>query len=676
MANFTQFNAQVQRKFAGFVAAGNTLLVMDVSKEALWDAYLESFPAEANRIHKERREYDCNCCKQFINRMGAVVAVVEGELVSIWDFEVDYPFVQSVTALKELVLASAIKGKFIHNDAECSPYHDQTHSHFSITKIPLNNYSYKVAEDRDEANKMFAGVLRSLQEISVEACDEVLSLAGDIYRGEEMSINVSAFREYAVKYANRFNEYSHLSELEKVQAHVWEVYHHFFLNIRNTVIGTLLVDITNGVITEVAVAKYEAKVAPENYKRNTKLVSMAKVKMAQEKFVEMGIDQAIYRRFAKVADIGVNDVLFADPQTAKDMGGFDLLAKQVERPVCNKSATYAAKEISIDNFLKRVVPSALSMDMLFTGSMVPNLVSLVAPKVEASGNMFRWDNNFSWAYKGGFTDSVKERVKRAGGDVDSGSRVSLSWFSTDDLDLHIVEPSGNEIYFSNAGRRHPSSGILDVDMNVDEREAAVDAVENISWNGDMPHGDYTVYVKNYTNRNGNKDVGFNLQLEFNGVTQDYGYLKEVVHQDKVTALTFSYQGDSKPITVRNASPFLVEGSRNASTWSLEQESFVPVTMMMNSPNFWEGNEVGNKHFIFMLEGCMSTEPVTGFFNEYMHSDLREYGDVMEKLAQSLKTPLTGEEQVSGVGFSVTKRNNAIVRVTTVGDKTNYYNIQF
>ena len=76
-------------------------------------------------------------------------------------------------------------------------------------------------------------------------------------------------------------------------------------------------------------------------------------------------------------------------------------------------------------------------------------MSLVAPVIPDSKNMLKWGNNFSWAYNGEVTDSIKEKVKRAGGNVEGDIRCSLSWFNGDDLDAHCEQPNQPEIYFGN-----------------------------------------------------------------------------------------------------------------------------------------------------------------------------------------------------------------------------------
>ena len=77
----------------------------------------------------------------------------------------------------------------------------------------------------------------------------------------------------------------------------------------------------------------------------------------------------------------------------------------------------------------------------------------------------KWDNNFSWSYSGEVTDSIKERVKAAGGNVTGDLCCRLAWDYTDDLDLFIVEPDGGKIYFGNRGTPSRNGGKLDVDAN-------------------------------------------------------------------------------------------------------------------------------------------------------------------------------------------------------------------
>ena len=73
-------------------------------------------------------------------------------------------------------------------------------------------------------------------------------------------------------------------------------------------------------------------------------------------------------------------------------------------------------------------------------------------------------------------------------------QVTLRWETPVDLDLHVFDPSGEEIWFQNS--HSASGGTLDVDANAGcENDAQV---ENIFWpTGGAPFGTYQVYVVYY-----------------------------------------------------------------------------------------------------------------------------------------------------------------------------------
>lgn len=84
----------------------------------------------------------------------------------------------------------------------------------------------------------------------------------------------------------------------------------------------------------------------------------------------------------------------------------------------------------------------------------------------------------AWTYNGGVADSIKEKVRAAGGQTEGFLRCSLAWSNYDDLDLHVVEPNNLEIYYSNRIGR--SGGKLDVDENAGYGKTRK-PVENIIW---------------------------------------------------------------------------------------------------------------------------------------------------------------------------------------------------
>ena len=92
---------------------------------------------------------------------------------------------------------------------------------------------------------------------------------------------------------------------------------------------------------------------------------------------------------------------------------------------------------------------------------------------------------------------LKARLEREGASS-SDVQVSLMWNNYNDLDLHIVCPSGERIHGGN--KTSACGGELDVDANV--RAETRKPVENVFWQDGMaPAGKYQVYVHYYKKHN-------------------------------------------------------------------------------------------------------------------------------------------------------------------------------
>jgi hypothetical protein len=76
-------------------------------------------------------------------------------------------------------------------------------------------------------------------------------------------------------------------------------------------------------------------------------------------------------------------------------------------------------------------------------------------------------------------------------------QVTVAWDTDADVDLHVVDPGGSEIYWGS--RQSPSGGALDLDSNAACQRDNV-RNENITWPvGTAPQGTYTVRVDYWSN---------------------------------------------------------------------------------------------------------------------------------------------------------------------------------
>ena len=90
-------------------------------------------------------------------------------------------------------------------------------------------------------------------------------------------------------------------------------------------------------------------------------------------------------------------------------------------------------------------------------------------------------------------EELRARLEREGA-RSSDVQVSLMWNNYNDLDLHVVCPSGERIHGGN--RKSACGGHLDVDANV--RPDSRKPIENVVWpEGEAPPGTYQVFVHYY-----------------------------------------------------------------------------------------------------------------------------------------------------------------------------------
>ena len=447
------------------------------------------------------------------------------------------------------------------------------------------------------------------------------------------------------------------------QIFIWENINKPGARIRNTAIGTLLQDISKGIDLTQAVKSFEDKVSGTNYKRTTALVTEGMKKQALKTIEELGIEDSLPRRYAKIEDISVNNVLFSDKSSTPLMK--DSLSALMDSTVTKTSTKNFDKvdEITIDEFITNILPKSETIEVMFENKHTSNLMSIVAPKNKESKNILKWNNNFSWSYNGDITDSMKQRVKTAGGDVTGDLRFSIQWNEekndgSNDLDAHCQGATGH-IYYSTRADGH--GGKLDVDItNPSSQTPNSTAVENITWDSrnKMIDGEYKFYVRNYSGRNTN---GFRAEIEFDNKTHSFSYDKSVTSNVPVAIVTLK----NGQFTIKAQ---LDSSESTKEEWGIKTNNFQKVKTIMYSPNHWDDNNEGNKHFMFILDNCENESSTRGLYNEFLNNKLTEHRKVFEVLGSKLKCEYN-ENQLSGLGFSSTVRNDLIVKVTGTFNRT-------
>lgn len=676
---FKDFVKAIQKNLQQMSKDSSRLFTVNVDTEELYNLYLDSFPAGTNEIYRERREYDCSCCRHFIRDVGNVVSIKNGELHTIWGINPvsDDKYNVVAAALDAYVKQKAVLGVFLKKEKRIGTPENREmlptgkinkYEHFFVDLPEIcifkECYGHTLEGDLSQFRDVRNVFKRSLDEISKEAVDTVLELIAQnsLYKGAEWKKQLTEFKNYQKEYGKLTDEQKELWIWEKSIAAGAVIG-----KIRNHSIGTLLVNISEGMDLDLAVRKYEQIVAPVNYKRPKAIFTKKMLEDAKKTITELGYMDSLQRRFATLDDITVNNILFSNKDAAKRITGAMDLFDEMEQDVAIDPKRFSkVEEISAEDFIKNVLPVAKELEVYLENKHIQNMVSLIAPEVADAKTMFKWNNGMSWAYTGNITDSdIKENVKAAGGSVTGIVRFSIQWNDgngkdNSDLDAHCLEPQGGDhIYFSHKISRY-TGGELDIDITDPIYQCKSNggvAVENITYPSKerMKPGTYKFYVNQYSFRN---SQGFKAEVEVNGEIHSYEYNTPVRGNVDVAEVVLDHDGNFKVIDKLPGNCAMI----SKDVWGIKTLQFTPVSVVCYSPNYWDEQKgIGHQHLFFMLKDCINPEEPNGYYNEFLKPELEQHRRVFEALGSKAHVKDV-DDQLSGVGFSLTKRNDLIIKV--------------
>ena len=664
---FSEFKKIFQKNFKEITKDAAHLFEINIDKDEFWNLYLDSFPEGTNRIYRERREYDCSCCRHFIKTVGNAVVIKDNKVHTMWDFKTgDDTFQPVIDALNAYLMSKVVTGVYISKESKIGTnknFEDTdgivTEWHHFYLELPdkfVDKTWRSIGDLQGEFRATHDVFKRSLDEISEESVLTVLELiaSNSLYKGAEWKEILEKFLEYKRIYDTLpINERDNFAweNSSKTGAVIGRI--------RNHSIGTLLVDISNGVDLDVSVRKYEAIVAPSNYKRPKAIFTKKMLEDAKKTIEELGYMDSLPRRYATLDDITVNNILFSNKDAAKRINGANIFDEMMSETTSSPKKFSKVEEVAIDKFVSDILPIAHNLEVYLENRHINHMVSLIAPKNSDAKTMFKWNNGFSWAYTGNITDSMKERVKTAGGKIDGDLRFSIQWNEDGndncDLDAHCKEANGFEIYYGSSKKPSfsPTQGQLDVDIISPHGNVAV---ENITWANrrTMRDGKYLFFVNQFS---GSARNGFRAEIEFDGQIYSFDYNKSMRSGENVQVAEVTLTNGN--FTIKELLPSNVS-SRDI--WGLKTNQFVPASVVMYSPNYWDEQQgIGNKHYFFMLKDCVNPESPNGFYNEFLKQELVQHKRVFEALGGKMAVENV-DDQLSGLGFSSTLHNDLVVKV--------------
>lgn len=699
-----EFNKKIQEKFDSMSKTGK-LFRVELSGQQIWDLYLISFTKEHDPIFRDPASstHNCNHCNNFIRRYGNIVSLDENyNIVTMFDVVADEEYSDTARILSAAIKKSKIAEVFFETFAELNslPYEScsKTNKVFQLGVVSNpKRYTQEEADKfgvvkKDEIkifNHMHLFVDESYVDksgVSVESLMGGFRDAKNVFQRamETISLDTLNLVKDLINQGSLLDGTTHLHKITQIiplkdeydklsvnQRDNWcwvKSYRLPFAKFKNELIGVLCSELAEGEELNKACESWNKRVDPANYMKVTAPITKKQIEEAKKFVEENDYEESFNRRFATIEDIKVSEILHANGGDGKikNVSIFDGVKSNSTRH--KRSEFEGVEEVSIDKFMKDILPSCTSVEAFLANNHEGNMVSLTTANNPDSKPIMKWNNNYSWTFNGNLAgkSQIKEAVKVAGGNVSGILRFSQIWNDGDgrddsDLDAWCTQPDNEQIGYSTGFRKDRGNrfsscgGQLDLDNT---QPSGRHALENIYFRSlsEMKNGQYKFYVNQFSARN---SQGFKAEIEFNGEVYSYQYNRSV--SGKILIATVTLKDGVFSIT-HGTTVTVNEGPGvQKEVYGLETNQFHKVNLICLTPNHWGNNNVGNKYYLFMLDNCKTSSEIRSFHNENLLPELVQHKRVLEVLGTKNMIKPT-DKQLSGLGFNSTVKDELIVKL--------------
>lgn len=706
-----EFSQQVQNNLDKMITTGN-LFRSSISGNEVWDLYLSSFNEEDNPVFRDpsSSSHNCNHCKNTIRRYGNIVAVdSDFNLITIWDVDTEGEYKKSADAVKKAIIESSIENVFFEtfDELQSLPYEKCTKTSSVFQLGVASNTKRYTKEEAEKFGVVKPNEIKKFDHLHLmipsqfvdktgKSIESIMASHRDNYNVfkramDEIPLVTLELVRDLINQGSLLDGATHLHKIEKIiplkkeyddvpnnlrDNWCWVKSHNFqFAKFKNELIGVLCTELAEGIDINLACKTWNKRVDPANYMKATAPITKKQIDEAKKFVQENGYEASFNRRFAVLDDIKASEIkhMNSGDGTIEEVSIFDSV-KSTASHQHKRNQFDNVEEVSIDKFMKDILPSCTSVEAFLVNKHEGNMVTMTTSASDDSKPIFKWDNNYSWTFNGNLAgkSQLAEMVEAKGGRIDGAFRFTHSWNELERnqslMDLHVFMPGcqvptkgggpsvvGRRVGW-NCRQDAASGGIQDVDCTAPAPSGYI-PVENITFPSvsKMPEGVYVCKIHNWSFRStGGRGKA---EIAFGNEVYQYEY-PATRHHEWVTIAEITLSNGV--FTIDHKIPPVGQVSKEI--YGLDTNKFHKVNLVCLSPNHWGTNKVGNKFYFFMLEGAKTTESIRSFHNENLNSELASHRKVMEVLGNTnLISP--SDKQLSGLGFNASVKDELIVKLT-------------